>query len=155
VGEGPGFDEDHQGRPFIGKAGQLLTKIIEAMKFSREEVYIANIVKCHPMINPKNPELRGNDRPPEKEETETCMPYLLEQIELIDPEIICTLGNPSSQALLGTPETISKIRGRIFEFRGRKLIPTYHPAALLRNPGLKAPVWSDMKLLMANLSKPK
>jgi DNA polymerase len=153
IGEGPGYDEDHQGKPFIGRAGQLLTKIIQAIKFSREEVYIANIVKCHPMIDPKKAEMRGNDRPPTKDETQACLPYLLEQIEIINPEILCTLGNPASQTLLDTTVTISKLRGKIYTFKGRKLIPTYHPAALLRNPNLKKDTWNDMKLLMSNLKK--
>ena len=151
IGEGPGFEEDHQGKPFIGRAGQLLTKIIESMKYRREDVFIANIVKCHPMVNPENPELKGNDRPPAKDETAACIPYLYEQIELINPSIICTLGNPSTQALLETQEPISKMRGKVYAFRGRKLIPTFHPAALLRNPNLKADTWKDMKLLLANL----
>jgi DNA polymerase len=153
VGEGPGYDEDRQGKPFVGKSGQLLTRIIQAIKFSREEVYIANIVKCHPMLNPEKVEMRGNDRPPTKEETKTCLSYLLEQIEIINPEIICTLGNPAVQILLGTTETISKLRGKTYTFKGRKLIPTYHPAALLRNPNLKSYTWNDMKLLMSNLKK--
>lgn len=153
VGEGPGYDEDRAGMPFVGKAGQLLTKIIQAIKFTREDVYIANIVKCHPMSDPSKPEMRGNDRPPSEDETAACLPYLLEQIDIIKPEVICTLGNSAAKTLLRTEETISRIRGKIFEFRGRKLIPTFHPAALLRNPNLKADVWKDMKLMVAILNK--
>jgi len=151
VGEGPGFDEDHKGEPFIGRAGQLLTKIIEAIGLKREEVYIANIVKCHPMIDPSDPEKRGNDRPPTPEESITCLPYLDKQIALIKPKVICTLGNSSAQRMLGTEMGISKIRGVFVEYKGIKLMPTYHPAALLRNPNLKKDVWEDMKLVRAEL----
>ena len=147
VGEGPGFDEDHKGEPFIGRAGQLLTKIIESIGLKREEVYIANIVKCHPMIDPSDPEKRGNDRPPMPEESITCLPYLDKQIELINPKVICTLGNSSAQRMLETETGISKIRGVFTEYKGIKLMPTYHPAALLRNPNLKKDVWEDMKLI--------
>ena len=147
VGEGPGFDEDHKGEPFIGRAGQLLTKIIEAIGMKREDVYIANIVKCHPMIDPSDPEKRGNDRPPSPEEVNCCFPYLEKQIELIKPKVICTLGNSSAQTMLGTFTGISKLRGRFVEYKDVKLMPTYHPAALLRNPSLKKEVWEDMKLI--------
>jgi DNA polymerase len=152
VGEGPGFDEDHKGEPFVGKAGQLLTKIIEAMGFTRETVYIANIVKCHPMIDPANPEKRSNDRPPTSIEMETCRHYLDKQIEIIKPKIIVALGASSTKGLSYTEETISKIRGIIKEYNGIKLMPTYHPAALLRNPNLKKSVWNDMKRVMRYLS---
>jgi len=147
VGEGPGFDEDHKGEPFIGRAGQLLTKIIESIGLKREEVYIANIVKCHPMIDPSDPEKRGNDRPPTAEETACCLPYLDKQIELINPRIICTLGNSSAQTMLGTESGISKFRGTFTVYKNVKLMPTYHPAALLRNPSLKKDVWEDMKMI--------
>ncbi|MDR2399203.1 MAG: uracil-DNA glycosylase [Endomicrobium sp.] len=155
VGEGPGFDEDHKGEPFVGKAGQLLTKIIEAMGFTRETVYIANIVKCHPMIDPTNPEKRSNDRPPTPIEIETCRHYLDEQIKIIKPKIIVTLGTSSTKGLLYTEESISEIRGVVKEYNGIKLMPTYHPAALLRNPSLKKSVWSDMKKVMHYLSTDK
>ncbi|MDR3306277.1 MAG: uracil-DNA glycosylase [Endomicrobium sp.] len=145
VGEGPGFDEDRKGEPFIGKAGQLLTKIIEAMGYTRETVYIANIVKCHPMIDPANSEKRSNDRPPTPLEMETCRHYLDKQIEIIKPKIIVTLGASSTKGLLYSQEPISKIRGVVKEYKGIKLIPTYHPAALLRSPSLKKFVWDDMK----------
>ena len=147
IGEGPGFDEDHKGEPFIGRAGQLLTKIIEAIGLKREDTYIANIVKCHPMINPSDPETRGNDRPPSPEEMACCQPYLDRQIELIGPTVICTLGNSSARTILSTETGISKLRGRFVEYKGIKLMPTYHPAALLRNPSLKKDVWEDMKLV--------
>ena len=153
VCEGPGYDEDHQGRPFIGRAGQLLDKIIEAMKYKRADVYIANIVKCHPMKDPSDPEQRGNDRPPTPQESSACKNYLDMQIDIINPKIIITLGSPSSKALLNTQEGISILRGKFKEYRGITLMPTYHPAALLRNPNLKKDVWEDMKKVMGFLEK--
>ena len=153
VGEGPGFQEDHEGKPFIGRAGDLLTKIIEAMGFKRETVYIANIVKCHPMKNPENPELKGNDRPPTMEEMQICQPYLDEQIKIISPKVIITLGASSTRALLKTDDVISSLRGKFTEYMGIPLMPTYHPAALLRNPKLKKDVWQDMKKVMALVNK--
>lgn len=151
IGEGPGFQEDHKGEPFVGRAGALLDKIIAAMGFSRQTVYIANIVKCHPMKNPSNPELKTNDRPPTSEEMQTCKPYLDKQIEIIAPKVIVTLGSSSTKALLQTEETISSLRGNFKEYNGIKLMPTYHPAALLRNPNLKKDVWHDMQKVMAYL----
>ncbi len=156
IGGGPGYDEDRQGLPFVGKAGQLLTKIINAMNLKREEVYIANIVKCHPLKDPSRTDIRGNDRAPVPEEIQACMPYLLKQIEIIKPEIIVTLGSPSTRTLLeisGDPSydkksSISKIRGQLFDFRGTKLMPTFHPAFLLRDPNRKKYVWEDMKKVM-------
>ncbi len=155
VGEGPGYDEDHKGEPFIGRAGQLLTKIIEAMGFTRETVYIANIVKCHPMKDPSDPEKRANDRPPTPEEMNACQPYLDMQFEIIKPKIIVTLGASSTKGLLKTEESISVIRGQVREYNGIKLMPTYHPAALLRNPNLKKFVWDDMKRVMNYLKTGK
>ena len=153
VGEGPGFQEDHEGKPFIGRAGDLLTKIIEAMGFKRETVYIANIVKCHPMKNPENPELKGNDRPPTPEEMQCCQSFLDEQIKIIAPKVIITLGASSTRALLKTDDVISSLRGKFTEYMGIPLMPTYHPAALLRNPKLKKDVWQDMKKVMALVNK--
>lgn len=153
VGEGPGFQEDHKGQPFIGRAGDLLTKIIVAMGFTRETVYIANIVKCHPMKNPQNPELKGNDRPPTPEEMQVCQPYLDEQIKIIQPKVIITLGASSTRALLKTDEVISSLRGKFTSYLGIPLMPTYHPAALLRNPKLKKDVWIDMQKVMALVKK--
>ncbi|MDR1663146.1 MAG: uracil-DNA glycosylase [Endomicrobium sp.] len=155
VGEGPGFDEDHKGEPFVGKAGQLLTRIIEVMGYIRENVYITNVVKCHPMIDTTNPEKRSNDRPPSLLEMETCKYYLDKQIEIIKPKIIVTLGASSAKSLLHSEEPISKIRGIIKEYKGIKLMPTYHPAALLRNPNLKKFVWDDMKIVMHYLDTEK
>ncbi|MDR3253383.1 MAG: uracil-DNA glycosylase [Endomicrobium sp.] len=148
IGEGPGYDEDHKGEPFIGRAGQLLTKIIEAMGQTRGTVYIANIVKCHPMIDPSNPEKRSNDRPPTLEEMEICRLYLDMQIEIIKPKIIVTLGASSTKGLLSTKVPISKLRGNFKEYKSIKLMPTYHPSALLRNPSLKKFVWEDIKKVM-------
>jgi len=135
IGEGPGYDEDVQGRPFVGKAGQLLTKIIESINLSREEVYIANIVKCRP---PQN-------RNPESDEIESCSPFLMKQIWVIQPKIICALGTFSAQTLLRTDTKITALRGKLFDLEGIKVIPTYHPAFLLRNPERKREVWEDMK----------
>ncbi len=157
VGEGPGFDEDRQGEPFVGKAGQLLDKIISAIGLDRTKVYIANVVKCHPMVDPSTPEQRGNDRPPTPEEMETCSPFLREQIRIISPKVIVTLGATATKALLGRREGITSLRGQLFDFKvseeapSIKLLPTFHPAALLRDENLKRPVWEDMKLLKNTL----
>lgn len=137
VGEAPGADEDEQGVPFVGRAGQLLTKIIEAIELTRDQVYIANVIKCRP---PQN-------RNPEPDEVETCEPYLFRQVDAIRPKVIVALGKFGAQTLLKTDEPISRIRGRVFDFRGSKLIPTFHPAYLLRNPPAKREVWEDMKLV--------
>jgi uracil-DNA glycosylase family 4 len=137
VGEAPGADEDVQGVPFVGRAGQLLTKIIEAIDLAREDVYIANVIKCRP---PQN-------RNPEPDEIETCEPFLFQQIDLIKPKVIVTLGKFAAQCLLRSEEPISRLRGRLFDYRGAKLIPTFHPAYLLRNPSSKREVWEDMKLV--------
>ena len=128
VGEAPGADEDVQGIPFVGRAGQLLTKIIEAIELKREDVYIANVIKCRP---PQN-------RNPEPDEVETCEPFLFRQIDIIKPKVIVALGKFAAQTLLRTEEPISRLRGRVFDYRGAKLIPTFHPAYLLRNPVLEA-----------------
>jgi DNA polymerase len=135
VGEAPGADEDQQGIPFVGRAGQLLTKIIEAIGLTREEVYIANVIKCRP---PQN-------RNPEPDEVDTCEPFLFRQIDVIKPKVIVALGKFAAQTLLRTEEPISRLRGRVSDFRGAKLIPTFHPAYLLRNPSSKREVWEDMK----------
>jgi uracil-DNA glycosylase family 4 len=138
VGEAPGRDEDLQGEPFVGLAGQLLTKIIQAMKLTREEVYIANIIKCRPPGN----------RNPEPDEIRACEPFLLKQLQVIRPKLICTLGTFAAQTLLKTDEKISALRGRFHEYGGVPLMPTYHPAFLLRNPNRKRDVWEDMKKIM-------
>jgi uracil-DNA glycosylase family 4 len=138
IGEGPGYDEDVQGRPFVGKAGQLLTKILQSINLPREEVYIANIIKCRP---PQN-------RNPEPDEIQSCHPFLMKQIEAIQPKIICALGTFSAQTLLKTETKITALRGKLFDLEGIKVIPTYHPAFLLRNPDKKREVWEDMKKIV-------
>lgn len=147
VGEGPGHDEDVQGIPFVGRAGQLLTQMIHAMGLSRDDVYIANVVKCRP---PEN-------RTPEKDEIATCLPFLFRQLTNINPKVIVCLGSVASQALLNTNKSISHFRGQWFDFRGAKLMATYHPAYLLRNPHAKPEVWADLKKVMAllGLTAPK
>lgn len=142
VGEAPGADEDVQGVPFVGRAGQLLTKIIEAIGLTRDDVYIANVIKCRP---PQN-------RNPEQDEVDTCEPFLFRQIDIIKPKVIVALGTFAARALLRTLDPISRLRGRVYEYRGAKLIPTFHPAYLLRNPSSKREVWDDMKLVKTLLS---
>lgn len=141
VGEGPGHDEDVQSEPFVGRAGKLLTQMIEAMGLRREEVYICNVVKCRP---PEN-------RLPEKDEIATCSPFLIRQLAAIQPKVICCLGACAAQTLLATNRGISRFRGEWFDFRGAKLIATYHPAYLLRNPNAKGEVWKDLQKVMAVL----
>ena len=141
VGEGPGHDEDVQGEPFVGRAGKLLTQMIEAMSLRREDVYICNVVKCRP---PEN-------RLPDKDEIAVCSPFLLRQLTSIQPKVICCLGACSAQTLLATNQGISRFRGEWFDFRGSKLIATYHPAYLLRNPPAKSEVWKDLQKVMAVL----
>ncbi|MEO7156112.1 MAG: uracil-DNA glycosylase [Vicinamibacterales bacterium] len=135
VGEAPGEEEDKRGEPFVGRAGQLLTKIIEAIGLSRDQVYIANVIKCRP----------PNNRNPEPDEVASCEPFLFRQIDVIQPRVIVPLGKFAAQCLLKTMDPITKLRGRQFDYRGRVLIPTFHPAYLLRNPSAKREVWDDMK----------
>lgn len=137
VGEAPGRDEDEQGLAFVGRAGQLLTKIIEAIGRTRDDVYIANVLKCRP----------PNNRNPERDEVQTCKPFLDEQIRLIAPRVIVTLGTFAAQALLETDEPISRMRGQWRSARGVRVMPTFHPAFLLRSPDRKKDVWEDMKLV--------
>jgi len=141
VGEAPGADEDIKGEPFVGRAGQLLTKIIEAIDLRREDVYIANVIKCRP---PQN-------RNPEPDEVAQCEPFLFRQIDMIKPKVIVALGKFAAQCLLKTTDPITKIRGREFTYRDAILIPTYHPAYLLRSPSAKRDVWEDMKRVRAIL----
>src|SRR6266852_4676161 len=141
VGEGPGADEDAQGLPFVGRAGKLLTQMIEAMGLQRKDVYICNVVKCRP---PEN-------RQPEEDEVTTCSPFLLRQIDTIAPKVIVCLGAVAAKTLLQTNRGISQFRGEWLEFRGRKLLATYHPAYLLRNPPAKSEVWKDLQKVMAVL----
>ena len=143
VGEAPGADEDAQGEPFVGRAGQLLTKIIQAMGMQREDVYICNIIKCRP----------PNNRTPESEEILACQPFLVKQLQAIRPKFICALGGPATQTLLQTKEPISRLRGKFYDFHGIPLLPTFHPAFLLRNPYEKKTVWEDMKLLLREMQR--
>lgn len=143
VGEAPGADEDEQGLAFVGRAGQLLTKIIEAMGLTRDDVFIANVIKCRP---PQN-------RNPEPDEITACQPFLERQIESIRPRVLVGLGKFGGQWLLKTAEPISRIRGRLGDYKGIKVMPTYHPAFLLRNPAAKKEVWEDMKAVRAILNE--
>ena len=152
VGEAPGADEDEQGEPFVGKAGQLLTKIIQTMGLSRETVYIANILKCRP----DTPGEASGNRKPTPEEMQTCIPYLHDQIDLIRPKVLVALGATAVEGLLGKTLGITRLRGRWQTYRGIPLMPTYHPAFLLRNQALseKRKVWEDMLQVMEKLAMP-
>jgi uracil-DNA glycosylase family 4 len=146
IGEGPGHDEDIQGIPFVGRAGKLLTQMIEAMGVARDDVYIANVVKCRP---PEN-------RQPEKDEVATCSPFLLRQLEVVRPKAIVCLGATAVRCLLGADKSISSVRGKWVDFRGIQMMATYHPAYLLRNPAAKGDVWKDLQKVMAALGlKPR
>ena len=144
VGEAPGGDEDIQGIPFVGRAGQLLTKMIEAINLRRDDVYIANVIKCRPPGN----------RNPEPDEIAQCEPFLFQQIEAIQPKVIVALGSFAAKTLLRSEESISRLRGRIYDFRGAKLIPTFHPSFLLRSPDRKRDAWEDLKRARALLNVP-
>ncbi len=141
LGEAPGADEDKQGEPFVGRAGQLLTKIIEACQMKREDVYILNVLKCRPPGN----------RTPAPDEVENCRGYLDRQLEIIRPEFLCCLGSVAAQRLLDTTESIGRLRGRFHERNGIRIVCTYHPAYLLRNPAAKRDVWEDMKMLLREM----
>jgi len=150
VGEAPGYEEDQKGLAFVGRAGQLLTKMIIAMGLKREDVFICNVLKCRP----------PNNRTPAADEIASCSPYLFEQLQIIQPEIVCALGAPAAQTLLGTKEAIGRLRGRFHDFYTSgtpsigecvPLMPTYHPAYLLRSPGEKKKTWADLQLIMAKL----
>ncbi|HZC66800.1 MAG TPA: uracil-DNA glycosylase [Candidatus Dormibacteraeota bacterium] len=141
VGEGPGADEDASGVPFVGRAGKLLTQMIEAMGLRREDVYICNVVKCRPPGN----------RPPEPDEVTTCSPFLVRQLESVNPKVIVALGATAAKTLLETEMGITKFRGQWLDFRGKKLMATYHPAYLLRNPPAKSEVWKDLQKVMLEL----
>jgi uracil-DNA glycosylase family 4 len=145
VGEAPGGDEDKQGRPFVGRAGQLLTRIIAAMGLTREDVYICNILKCRPPGN----------RNPESNEISACEPFLVKQLQAINPKIICALGSFAAKTLLKTEIPITVLRGRYHDYHDIKLMPTYHPAYLLRNPGAKKQVWEDVQVIMKDLGLSK
>src|SRR5579883_230430 len=141
VGEGPGADEDEQGEPFVGRAGQLLNKMIEAMGLQRQQVYIANVVKCRPPGN----------RTPEKDECDTCSPFLMRQVDVIRPKAIVALGAVAAKTLLGVADSMNNLRQRSYDFRGTRLFVTYHPAYLLRDPRQKAEAWKDLQTVMSFL----
>jgi DNA polymerase len=143
VGEAPGADEDIQGIPFVGRAGQLLTKMIEAMGLVRDEVYIANVLKCRPPGN----------RNPEPDEIDQCEPFLFRQLASVQPKVVIALGAFAARTLLKTDAPISRLRGRVFDYRGAKLIPTFHPSFLLRSPGYKREAWDDLKLALTHLGR--
>jgi uracil-DNA glycosylase family 4 len=144
IGEAPGADEDTQGEPFVGRSGQLLTNMIKAMGLEREDVYIANIIKCRPPGN----------RAPERDECETCSPFLMRQIEAIKPKVIVALGAVAAKTLLAISASMMELRGRWFDFRGTKLAVTYHPAFLLRDPRQKKETWKDLQMVMKELDLP-
>src|SRR5690242_3799471 len=144
VGEGPGADEDQQGEPFVGRAGQLLNNMISAMGIRREDVYIANVVKCRPPGN----------RTPEREECDTCSPFLLRQIAVVNPKIVVALGAVAAKTLLGVNDAMANMRGRIYDFKNTKLAVTYHPAYLLRDPRQKKEAWKDLQMVMKHLGMP-
>lgn len=152
IGEAPGADEDAQGEPFVGRAGQLLTKIIETMGFTRETVYIANILKCRPDM----PKGTSGNRPPSAGEMQTCLPYLREQIEIVRPKVLVALGATAVEGLLGFRGTMRDLRGRWHEYEGTPLMITYHPSYLLRNqtPAEKRKVWEDMLAVLEKLGRP-
>jgi len=137
IGEAPGADEDLQGEPFVGRAGQLLNKILEAISFKREEVYICNILKCRP----------PNNRTPQPEEVQSCIPYLRKQVELVKPKVILCLGLVAAENLLSTRESLGRLRGKVLSYSNTPVMVTYHPAALLRNPQWKKPAWEDVQAL--------
>ena len=159
VGEGPGFDEDRQGRPFVGRAGQLLDKMIAAMGLKREQIFIANIAKCHPMTDPLHPEKHGNDRAPNAEEIACCRKYIEKQISIICPKYVVALGGVSAKALIADAKSLGALRGKFYDLhfdsvtlpRPVKILATFHPAALLRNPGWKKDAWLDLQMVMAEL----
>ena len=159
IGEGPGFDEDHQGRPFIGRAGQLLDKMIAAMGLKREDVFIGNIAKCHPMVNPENPEAHGNDRAPNAVEIAVCRKFIERQIAAISPKYIVALGGVAAKALISDTKSLGALRGKFHllhldsvELKAPvKILATYHPAALLRNPNWKKDAWADLQMVMAEM----
>lgn len=159
VGEGPGFDEDRQGRPFVGRAGQLLDKMIVAMGLTREQVFIANIAKCHPMTDPLHPEKHGNDRAPNAEEIACCRKYIEKQISIICPKYVVALGGVAAKALIADAKSLGALRGKFYDLhldsvtlpRPVKILATFHPAALLRNPGWKKDAWVDLQMVMDEL----
>ena len=159
VGEGPGFDEDRQGRPFVGRAGQLLDKMILAMGLAREKVFIANMAKCHPMVDPLHPDKHGNDRAPNAQEIACCRKYLEQQIAIVCPKYVVALGSVAAKALISDAASLGALRGKFHNLhldsvqlpKPVQIIATYHPAALLRNPNWKKDAWQDLQLVMDKL----
>ncbi len=159
VGEGPGFDEDRQGRPFVGRAGQLLDKMILAMGLAREKVFIANIAKCHPMVDPLHPEKHGNDRAPNAQEIACCRKYIEQQIAIVCPKYVIALGGVAAKALISDAASLGALRGKFHNLhldsvqlpKPVQIIATYHPAALLRNPNWKKDAWQDLQMVMDQL----
>lgn len=159
VGEGPGFDEDRQGRPFVGRAGQLLDKMIVAMGLTREKVFIANIAKCHPMTDPLHPEKHGNDRAPNAQEIACCRKYIEQQIAVICPKYVIALGGVAAKSLISDAKSLGALRGQFYDLhldsvtlpKPVQIIATFHPAALLRNPGWKKDAWTDLQMVMDQL----
>lgn len=156
IGEGPGYDEDHSGIVFIGRAGKLLDRILEVtLNLKRSDVYITNIIKCHAMKEPARPHKRGNDRPPTPKETSQCIPYLIQQIDLIKPRVIVALGSPAAKTILNTDKGITSLRGKVFDVRlgkvDTKVVCIYHPAYLLRYPSKKEEVIEDTKIIRSLL----
>ena len=159
VGEGPGFDEDRQGRPFVGRAGQLLDKMILAMGLTREKVFIANIAKCHPMVDPLHPEKHGNDRAPNAQEIACCRKYIEQQIAIVCPKYVIALGGVAAKALISDADSLGALRGKFHTLhldsaelpKPVQIIATYHPAALLRNPNWKKDAWQDLQMVMDKL----
>ncbi len=159
VGEGPGYDEDRQGRPFVGRAGQLLDKMIVAMGLTREQVYIANIAKCHPMTDPLHPEKHGNDRAPNAQEIACCRKYVEQQIAIICPKYVIALGGVAAKSLISDASSLGALRGKFHNLhldsvelpKPVQILATYHPAALLRNPGWKKDAWADLQMVMDKL----
>ena len=144
VGEAPGFNEDQKGEPFVGAAGKLLNDLLTSANLSREQIYIANVIKCRP----------PNNRNPEPDEIATCEPFLFRQLESIEPKVVIALGAFAARTLLKTDAPISRLRGRVFDFRGAKLIPTFHPSFLLRSPGYKREAWDDLKMALSLMGRP-
>ena len=159
VGEGPGFDEDRQGRPFVGRAGQLLDKMILAMGLAREKVFIANIAKCHPMTDPLHPEKHGNDRAPNAQEIACCRKYIEQQIAIVCPKYVVALGGVAAKALISDASSLGALRGKFHPLhldsvelpKPVQIIATFHPAALLRNPNWKKDAWIDLQMVMDKL----
>ena len=159
VGEGPGFDEDRQGRPFVGRAGQLLDKMILAMGLAREQVFIANIAKCHPMVDPLHPDKHGNDRAPNAQEIACCRKYIEQQIAIVCPKYVVALGGVAAKALISDASSLGALRGKFHSLhldnaelpKPVQIIATFHPAALLRNPNWKKDAWKDLQMVMDKL----